>query len=142
MQREAEEPQQAAVIAFQRDANGIRFCVTRKRKSGAWGIPKGFVDPGQTLPEAALNEAEEEVGLRGRLVGEPIGTYSYDKWGNTFSVAVYLMDVTDQDDHWEEESVRERHWLTPEAAKETLREHPGYRLLERAIELLDAAAPG
>lgn len=138
MPHETNEPQQAAVIAFQHDADELRFCVMRKAKSGAWGIPKGFVDPGDTLPQAALNEAHEEVGLRGRLIGQPIGTYSYDKWGNTYTVAVYLMEVTNQDDHWEEESVRERHWLTPDVAMERLQEHPARQLFERAVELLRA----
>ena len=131
------EAQQAAAIPFQRDESRLQFCVWYKPASGAWGIPKGFVDPGDTLPYTALNEAHEEVGLGGQLVGPPIGTYNYSKWGSEFTVAVYLMEVTHQDEDWLEMSSRERHWLTPSAAQEKLREHPGHQLLEVAIELLD-----
>ena len=139
MKDNVNEAQQAGVIAFQRSENQLRLCVWHKPESDAWGIPKGFVDPGDTLPQTALNEASEEVGLRGRLVGQPIGTYNYSKWGSEFTVAIYLMDVTNQDEDWAEKSFRERHWLSPDEAREQLREHPVQRLLEHAIELLDAS---
>jgi predicted NUDIX family NTP pyrophosphohydrolase len=35
-----------------------------KKHVGAWMIPKGMVEPGETPLEAALREFEEEVGLR------------------------------------------------------------------------------
>jgi ADP-ribose pyrophosphatase YjhB (NUDIX family) len=130
------EPQQAGVIAFQHEANQLRFCVTYKPKNAAWGIPKGFVDPGNTPQEAALTEAREEPGLRGELIGKPIGTYDYEKWGNIYTVAIYLMKVTHQDDHWDEESFRERHWLAFDAARARLQGHPVHELFERAIHLL------
>ena len=130
-------PQQAGVIAFRRDARGLRLCVSFKPKKGAWGIPKGFIDPGDNLAQTALNEAREEVGLRGHLVGSPIGTYDYTKWGFTFTVAVYVMEVTAQDDNWEEKSIRERHWLSPDNAAERLQGHPVSQLLARAIVMID-----
>lgn len=35
----------------------------RKKDVGAWMIPKGMVEPGETPIEAALREFEEEVGI-------------------------------------------------------------------------------
>jgi 8-oxo-dGTP pyrophosphatase MutT (NUDIX family) len=52
-----------------------------------------LVDPGDTPEETALNEAWEEAGLRGRLIGDVVGTYEYEKWNTTFAVTVYLMEV-------------------------------------------------
>ena len=36
----------------------------RNRNTGAWMIPKGAVEPGETPEQAALREFEEEVGVR------------------------------------------------------------------------------
>lgn len=135
------ELQQAGAIPFRHAENRLQLCIWHKPRSGSWGIPKGLVDPGDTLPQTALNEAHEEVGLHGHLVGEPIGTYTYFKWGCELTVAVYLMQVTTQDDDWAENGFRERHWLTPAAAQERLREHPVDPLLRHAIELLEAFSP-
>jgi 8-oxo-dGTP pyrophosphatase MutT (NUDIX family) len=130
-------PQQVGVIAFRVDAGKLDICVTYKPRNGAWGIPKGFVDPGESPPESALKEAHEESGLRGTLIGEPIGAYDYSKWGTTFTVAVYVMEVTDQDEHWEDELFRERHWLEPNDALRRLQAHPVLPLLKRAVTMLN-----
>ena len=36
---------------------------------GKWGLPKGFVDPGELPRDAALRELKEECGLDGEVVG-------------------------------------------------------------------------
>ena len=81
---------QAGVIAFRRRATGVEVCLIRRIDGGNWGIPKGDIDPGHTPRQTALNEAWEEAGLRGRLVGGRLGSYTYKKWGSTFTVAMYL----------------------------------------------------
>ncbi|MCB1182479.1 NUDIX domain-containing protein, partial [bacterium] len=72
---------------------------------------------GETSEETALNEAWEEAGLRGDIVGEPVGTYVYSKWNGTFAVEIHLMEVTGQDATWPEDHIRERHWVKPEVAR-------------------------
>jgi predicted NUDIX family NTP pyrophosphohydrolase len=36
----------------------------RNKDAGAWMIPKGAIEPGESPPEAALREFEEETGTR------------------------------------------------------------------------------
>ena len=129
-------PEQAAAIAVRRVGAKPQVCLIRRKKSGVWGIPKGVVDPGDTHEETALNEAWEEAGLMGRLIGDTIGTYRYVKWGRTLTVAVYIMEVLDEADVWEEAGFRERRWASFAEAVALLEEHPALALVERARQLV------
>ncbi len=129
--------QQAAAIAFRRSDGAVEICLIRKKGSEAWGIPKGMVDPGDTPEATALNEAWEEAGLEGHLVGEPIGTYEYEKWGTTFTVTVFLLEVLDQQATWQESRFRERRWAPFGKAAAFLTDHPVQPLLDRARRALE-----
>ena len=126
--------QQAAVIPFRGAGKTLEICLIRKKGSKRkWGVPKGFIDRGDTAKEAALKEAAEEAGLKGRVVGDSVGSYEYQKWGTTLSVTVYLMEVKDEEDDWDEADFRDRRWTSPEKAEELLDRHPVQPLIERAI---------
>lgn len=59
---------------------------------GAWAIPGGFVEVGETLERACLREVAEETGLKGTVVAL-LGAYSdpaRDPRGHTVSVAFVL----------------------------------------------------
>lgn len=38
-------------------------------ESGKLAIPKGHIDPGETVEQAAMREVEEETGVKPRIVG-------------------------------------------------------------------------
>jgi phosphohistidine phosphatase len=132
-QRKRRRVQQAAAIPLRRVRGRVHVCLIRRRGSKSWGIPKGVVDPGETRRDTALNEAWEEAGLSGRLVGNSVGSYEYEKWGTTLSVALYLMDVTAQERTWDEADFRERRWVPIDAAVKRLKRHPVHPLLDRAL---------
>jgi 8-oxo-dGTP pyrophosphatase MutT (NUDIX family) len=130
--------QQAAAIAVRRNRGTLQVCLIRKKKSGKWGIPKGLVDRGDTREETALNEAFEEAGLTGRLIGDVVGTYEYEKWDTTVAVTVYLMEVLAQHREWQEAGFRERKWTSFTEAASLLANHPVRPLLARASRLLES----
>jgi len=124
-------PEQAAAFPIRLRKRGLQACLIRRRDAGAWGIPKGLVDPGDTHEETALNEAWEEAGISGRLLGQPVGTYRYRKWGSKLTVAVFVMEVLHQESRWEESLIRERLWTSLDEAIELLSDHPVAPLLDR-----------
>jgi 8-oxo-dGTP pyrophosphatase MutT (NUDIX family) len=60
----------AGVIVFHRDPTGCRFLLllSRLTKRPLWEFPKGGVDRGETLEQAALRELMEETGLQAENV--------------------------------------------------------------------------
>jgi 8-oxo-dGTP pyrophosphatase MutT (NUDIX family) len=125
------------VIAVRRGDDGLQVCLIRRKGSGKWGIPKGFIDRGDTAEQAALNEALEEAGLSGRLIDDAIGTYDYEKWRESLTVAVYVMEVLEEHEGWQEVRFRERRWHTPRDAAELLARHPITRMWDRVAARLD-----
>jgi len=46
------------------------------RRNGVWDLPKGKLEKGENFQEAALREVEEETGLKGLIIREPlVSTY-------------------------------------------------------------------
>jgi phosphohistidine phosphatase len=124
---------QAAAIPFREnpETGRLEVLLIRRRGGGKWGIPKGMVDPGLTHDEAASMEAREEAGAMGRLSAEPVGTFTYDKFGGTCLVQVYVMRVTNLLSRWDEQAERERQWFgVREASRRVGRESIG-RLIAR-----------
>ena len=134
------KPQQAAAIPIRRRGTDLQVCLIRKRLSGTWGIPKGTVDSGHTHEDTALKEAWEEAGVRGRLVGDALGTYEYEKYGRLLKVAVYVMEVLEHHRDWDEAGIRERKWASLEEAGSLLVEHPAHSFLGRALRLFSVDA--
>lgn len=128
------KPQQAAAIPVRRRGNDLQVCLIRKRLTGSWGIPKGTVDSGETHASTALNEAWEEAGIRGRLIGDALGTYKYEKLGRALTVMVFVMEVLEHHKDWIEAGLRERRWVSFEEADMLLVEHPAHSFLSRALE--------
>jgi 8-oxo-dGTP pyrophosphatase MutT (NUDIX family) len=131
-------PKQTAAIPFRHTRRGVHVCLIRRKTSGTWSIPKGFIDSGETREESALKEALEEAGVTGRIVGECIGTYDYEKRNAMFTVAVFLLEVLEELPAWQEMSFRERMWCSWEEAAAMLASHPVRPLLDRALDLLRA----
>jgi 8-oxo-dGTP pyrophosphatase MutT (NUDIX family) len=111
---------QVCVIPFRRQGDRVEVCLITSLDKRRWIFPKGIVEPGQSSEEAALNEALEEAGLHGQVVGEPLGAYDDTKWGVVLRVTVLMMEVTGCDDTWLEADARERRWVSPDQASELL----------------------
>lgn len=115
---------QAGAIPFRADAHGrLEVLLIRRLHKKKWGIPKGMVDFGQSVADAAQAEAVEEAGAFGELSHRSVGAFTYTKAGYRFLVHVYLLRVVESRDEFPEHRQRERAWFPLESAV-TLVRHP------------------
>jgi 8-oxo-dGTP pyrophosphatase MutT (NUDIX family) len=102
---------QSAAIPYAVRNGRLQLLLITSRKRRRWIVPKGIVEDWQTPEEAALEEALEEAGVKGDIIGEAVGTYEYDKWGGTCRVDVFLLLVHEVLDSWLESDFRDRLWV-------------------------------
>src|SRR5688500_6320593 len=79
---------QAGAIPFRRGECRTEFCLITSSSGGRWGFPKGIIESGDTAQGTALQEAFEEAGLHGRIIGDALGSYRYEKWGSELVVTM------------------------------------------------------
>ncbi len=86
-----------------------------------WIFPKGSVEKGETHAEAALREAYEEAGIRGRALDQFAHEVQAVKQladGPRDLLVTYIpLHFTEQHDEWPERKSRERNWVTMQDAR-------------------------
>jgi 8-oxo-dGTP diphosphatase len=106
--------------------------VHRPSPRNDWSLPKGKLDPGETLEACALREVEEETGLRCRLL-DVVGTTEYvDRRGRPKEVTYWMMEVVGGEFAPNDE-VDELRWLELDMARRAL----SYEHDRRLLVLLD-----
>lgn len=99
---------QSAVVPYLKESGTLKVILITTQKKKKWTLPKGIVDPGLSPRQSALKEAFEEAGIKGNIGEAPYDHFTYDKWGGTCDVQVYLMEVTGMMNTWPEADQRER----------------------------------
>ncbi|PPQ28115.1 NUDIX hydrolase [Rhodopila globiformis] len=124
MTKKFRDAKQFAALPWCIGDGGLRqVMLLTSRETGRWVIPKGWPMKGRKPAEVASQEAYEEAGLVGHVIGkQPIGSYHYDKQLAKASVLcevrVFLFRVERLLDDWPEKGQRERQWFNAgEAAK-------------------------
>lgn len=119
MGKQSKYIEQSAVIPYRiRDGELEILLITTRRKK-RWIIPKGLVEPNMTPHASAAKEALEEAGVIGEAFSEVVGSYTYQKWGKTCRVKVFLLRVDILQPCWLEDD-RDRQWFSLSQAIENL----------------------
>ena len=97
------------------------------RETRRWVIPKGWPIASRKPAEVAAQEAFEEAGLLGQIIGKrPVGVFHYAKRLEAAEllceVRVYLFWVDRQVDEWPEMGQRDLCWFSPDEAASRVNE--------------------
>ena len=108
-----------------------------------WSMPKGHIEPGESVQDAAVREVEEETGIRGRVIA-PLGTIDF--WfvadGRRIHKTVhhYLLEAAGGVLSDDDEEVVAVDWVPLSEVGDRLAYADERRLVGQAADLLAASA--
>ncbi|MGW5052104.1 NUDIX hydrolase [Actinokineospora sp. NPDC004072] len=98
-----------AVLWRPDDDDGVRVAVVHRPRYDDWSLPKGKLDPGETVPEAAVREVLEETGHHAAL-GRHLGQVAY-RVGDSDKTVDYFAARAVSGDFRSNDEVDELVWL-------------------------------
>jgi len=101
------------------------------RQGEKWTFPKGRLDPGEAINQAARREVYEEAGLRARITNY-LGVLE----GERHETHYFLMEL-EQDTGVHDDEADEVRFFKPSKAKEMLQSKRDRRVLRRAMKSLE-----
>jgi 8-oxo-dGTP pyrophosphatase MutT (NUDIX family) len=114
--------------------------VSSRRDPSAWVLPKGHVEPGESLQETARREVREEAGVEAEPI-EPLGEVVFTIDGRAMVVTFFLMRFVAQAQTPATEG-RQVRWCSRDQAL-SLIQFPATRdLIRRGTELFSTAIGG
>ena len=137
----------AGGVVYRRNAGAVEIALIRTGKR--WGLPKGHVERGEGIQEAACREVLEETGLAGEVVGE-LGEisyrYAYKKAGGEAvrvfkRVHFYLLRWSKGEVRGHEYEVDEARWFALEQALDKLTYATEIKMVRQAIAIIEKEQP-
>jgi 8-oxo-dGTP pyrophosphatase MutT (NUDIX family) len=128
---------QFATLPWRISEGGTReIMLLSSRETHRWVIPKGWPMKGRKPAEVASQEAYEEAGLIGQVVGKrPLGNFHYEKRlakrAIICEVRVFLFRVERQVADWPEKGQRESKWVDAKEAAALVEEGGLAEIIDR-----------
>lgn len=119
---------QVAALCYRQKGDTVEILLVTSRDTGRWILPKGWPIRGLNFPEAALQEAWEEAGVRNSAaLSASIGSYTYYKklkagFAVPVETYVYTVPVEDLASKYPEAHERKRKWVSPDVAANLVNE--------------------
>ncbi|MEY4502954.1 MAG: hypothetical protein RLZZ576_208 [Actinomycetota bacterium] len=123
-----------------REVDGqLLIAIIHRKRYGDWSWPKGKVDPGESLPQAAVREIREETGLKVKL-GVHLGTQKYMlQNGAAKEVHYWAAKVSDkslaESTFKPDEEVERIEWKTPKEIDDLLSYEQDKEFLVKLVDL-------
>lgn len=117
---------QFGALCYRTRDNHTQILLITSRGTGRWILPKGWPMADISPNDAALQEAWEEAGVEGKVMGNSLGIYSYRKLDDQIDlpcvVAVFPIKVQRLKSKYPEKEQRQRRWFAPKKAAELVSE--------------------
>ncbi len=123
------------------DAGRLEFLAVHRPVHRDVSLPKGKVDPGETLPETAVREIAEETGLLIRL-GTPLGVVEYELGGGKPKHVYYWAAEVDphaiaNSTFSSNDEISDLSWIDVRKARKKLSYAHDADIVERFVELFE-----
>ena len=113
----------AGGVVFRSQNSSAEIVIVRIVPEMRWQLPKGIIDPGETIEEAAIREVREEAGVVAEIIS-PIETIEYwfiaERGGQRKRfhkfVHFFLMGYKDGDVDGHDHEVDESRWVDIDTA--------------------------
>ena len=110
----------AGVLPWRENGRGLELLIIHRPRYDDWSWPKGKLDDGETLPECAVRETLEEIGLPVTL-GLPLPSIHYTlNSGTSKEVWYWAAEAGRREPTPDGGEVDRTAWVTPEEARQRL----------------------
>jgi 8-oxo-dGTP diphosphatase len=132
----------AGAVCWRIVKDKVRVLLVHRAARADISLPKGKLDPGETPPQTAVREIEEETGIRIAL-GIPLGTVEYTLGGGREKIVYYWAgEVTDEalaaTTFKPNDEIAALEWLTIDKARAALSYDRDRDVLDRFAEFADS----
>ncbi|MGZ2412641.1 putative NUDIX family NTP pyrophosphohydrolase [Sphingomonas sp. F9_3S_D5_B_2] len=144
-------PHSAGILLFRRQSDQLEVLLVKpggpfwkNKDAGAWMIPKGGIEAGETPIQAALREFEEETGKRVQVEPFPLAKVRQagGKWVEAFAVEGDLdpaaLTSTEFEMEWPPRSGKRQHFPEVQEAEWMTMAQARRLMLPSQLPLLDA----
>lgn len=129
----------AGAVCWRETKRGVEILLVYRAQHRDTSLPKGKVDPGETLPETAVREIAEETGLVVAL-GPPLGVVEYQLPNGRDKVVYYWAAEVGElaianSTFAANDEIESLHWMSPTDARATLSYPHDIDIVDRFAEL-------
>jgi 8-oxo-dGTP pyrophosphatase MutT (NUDIX family)/phosphohistidine phosphatase SixA len=124
----------AGGVLFRSVGHGVELAVIHRPRYDDWSLPKGKLDPGESMAAAAVRELQEETGVRARL-GPWLRDVRYAVADGRKFVRFWSAEALTPADFTPNHEVDGLRWVPPDTAADLLSYDHDRDVLARFVEL-------